>query len=135
SPDHFQAVPRRMAEEHGWFLTDQFENPANVVAHERTTGQEILDQVREPIGAFVTGAGTGGSSTGVGRRLKQAHPGVRVVLADPVGSGLADWVETGVVGPGAAYAVEGIGLSRVPGNLDRDVVDGAERVGDDESFA
>jgi cysteine synthase len=58
-----------------------------------------------------------------------------VVLADPLGSGLADWVETGRMGPDGAYAVEGIGGSEAPGNLHRDVIDTAERVSDDESFA
>jgi cysteine synthase len=56
-------------------------------------------------------------------------------LADPVGSGLADWIETGTVGPDGAYEVEGIGASVPPENLHRDVVDAAERVSDDDSFA
>jgi cysteine synthase len=60
---------------------------------------------------------------------------VRIVLADPVGSGLADWVETGRIGPDGAYAVEGIGGSEAPANLHRDVIDAAERVSDAESFA
>lgn len=60
---------------------------------------------------------------------------MRIVLADPIGSGLADWVETGVLGDDGAYAVEGIGGSVVPGNLDRAVIDAAERVSDEESFA
>ena len=135
SPENFQNVARRMAEEHGWFLTDQFENPANVRAHEETTGQEIVEQVGGPVAAFVSGAGTGGTITGVGRRLKHVFPGVRIVLADPIGSGLADWVETGVLGPDGAYEVEGIGASKVPANLDRAVIDAVQRVGDDESFA
>lgn len=80
-------------------------------------------------------AGTGGTISGVGRRLKAALPRVRVILADPVGSGLADWVETGRIGPDGAYAVEGIGGSEAPENLHRDVIDGAERVSDAESFA
>ncbi len=79
--------------------------------------------------------GTGGTLTGVGRRLKAALPGVRVVLADPVGSSLADWVETGNLGADGSYAVEGIGGSDVPENLHRDVLDSAERVSDEESFA
>ena len=135
SPDNFQNVARRMAAEHGWFLTDQFENPANIRAHEETTAPEIVDQVGGPVGAFVAGAGTGGTITGVGRRLKQLSSRVRIVLADPVGSGLADWVETGELGADGSYAVEGIGGSVVPANLHRDVLDGAERVSDDESFA
>jgi cysteine synthase len=135
SPDNFQNVARRMAEEHGWFLTDQFENPANIRAHADRTAQELLDQVEGPIGAFVSGAGTGGTITGVGRRLKAADPRTQIVLADPVGSGLAGWVETGELGPDGPYEVEGIGASKVPGNLDRAVIDSAERVTDEESFA
>lgn len=135
SPENFRNVALRMAEEHGWFLTDQFRNPANVRVHEETTGAEILEQTNGCVGAFVAGAGTGGTLTGVGRRLKAALPGVRVVLADPIGSALADWVETGHLGADGSYAVEGVGGSEAPENLHRDVLDGAERVSDDESFA
>lgn len=135
SPDNFQNVARRMAREHGWFLTDQFCNPANVRVHEMTTGPEILEQCGGRIGAFVAGAGTGGTITGVGRFLRKHAPAARVVLADPVGSGLARWVADGVIGPDSAYQVEGIGTSRPPEILDRSVIDAAESVSDDESFA
>ncbi|HTQ46066.1 MAG TPA: cysteine synthase family protein [Polyangiaceae bacterium] len=135
SPDNFQNVARRLAEERGWFLTDQFCNPANVRAHEETTGPEILEQCGGKIGAFVAGAGTGGTITGVGRFLKRRAPGARIVLADPVGSGLARWVVDGVVGADAPYAVEGIGTSKPPEILDRTVIDAAESIPDDESFA
>jgi cysteine synthase len=135
SPDNFRNVARRMAAEQGWFLTDQFCNPANVRVHEQTTGMEILEQTAGRVGAFVAGAGTGGTITGVGRTLKAARGDVMIVLADPVGSSLADWVETGVLGPDGAYAVEGIGGSEAPANLHRDVIDAVERVSDDESFA
>jgi cysteine synthase len=135
SGHNFQNVARRLAGEHGWFLTDQFRNPANVRVHEVETGAEILEQTGGAVGAFVAGAGTGGTISGVGRRLKQHRASIRVVLADPVGSGLADWVETGRVGPDGTYAVEGIGSSEPPVNLHRDVIDAAERVSDDESFA
>lgn len=135
SPEHFQAVARRMAEERGWFLTDQFRNPANPRIHEETTGPEILEQCGGRVGAFVAGAGTGGTITGVGRFLKRSDPRVRVVLADPVGSGLAHWVATGVVGPDGKYEVEGIGSSKPQENFDRAVIDEAETVSDAESFA
>ncbi len=135
SPENFRHVARRLADEHGWFLTDQFNNPANVRAHEETTAAEILAQTGGRVGAFVAGAGTGGTISGVGRRLKAALPHARVVLADPAGSALADWVETGVLGPDGSYAVEGIGGSEAPANLHRDVIDAAERVSDEESFA
>jgi cysteine synthase len=135
SADNFRRVAERLAAERGWFLTDQFNNPANVKIHEQTTGPELLRQAGGHIGAFVAGAGTGGTITGVGRRLKAQRAATRVVLADPLGSGLADWVETGVLGPDGSYAVEGIGGSEAPANLHRDVLDGAERISDAESFA
>jgi cysteine synthase len=134
SPENFRNVAERLAAENGWFLTDQFNNPANVRVHEETTAAEILEQTRGLVGAFVAGAGTGGTISGVGRRLKAALPHVRIVLADPVGSALAEWVETGRPGPDGAYEVEGIGASEAPANLHRDVIDGAERIGDAESF-
>jgi len=135
SPDNFRNVAEPMAAEHGWFLTDQFKNPVNIRIHEETTGAEILEQTNGRVGAFVAGAGTGGTITGVGRRLKAALPNVLIVLADPVGSALADWVESGRLGPDGTYAVEGIGGSEAPENLHRDVLDSAERVSDEESFA
>src|SRR4051812_42154668 len=135
SPDNFRNVAQRLAEENGWFLTDQFRHPANIRVHEETTGAEILEQTGGRVGAFVAGAGTGGTITGVGRRLKSVLPKVQVILADPIGSGLADWVETGRLGPEGPFAVEGIGRSETPENLHRAVLDGAERVSDAESFA
>lgn len=135
SPENFQNVARRMAQEHGWFLTDQFRNPANVRVHETTTGPEVLEQCGGRLGAFVAGAGTGGTITGVGRFLKRQAREAIVVLADPVGSGLARWVRDGQLGPDSAYQVEGIGSSQPPDILDRSVIDAAESVSDEESFA
>jgi cysteine synthase len=134
-PENFQNVARRMAAEEGWFLTDQFSNPANVRAHEEGTAPEIFAQCGGRVGAFVAGAGTGGTITGVGRFLRRHAPRAKIVLADPVGSGLARWVVEGVVGPDGAYQVEGIGSSKPPEILDRTVIDAAESVSDDESFS
>ena len=134
SPDNFQQVARRLALEKNWFLADQFNNPANPGVHEASTAVEILAQTGGVIGAFVAGAGTGGTITGVGRALKRHDPSIRIVLADPAGSGLASWIETGVMGPDGAYAVEGIGSSQPPTNLDRSVLDAAVTITDDESF-
>jgi cysteine synthase len=134
SPENFRRVAERFAVENGWFLTDQFRSVANVRAHEETTAVEILEQTGGRIGAFVAGAGTGGTITGVGRVFRRRGVNARIVLADPVGSVLADWVETGSVGPDGSYLVEGIGGSEPPELLDRSVIDGAERVTDAESF-
>ena len=134
-PDNFQRVAERLAAENGWFLTDQFRSAANVRAHQTGTGPEILEQTGGRIGAFVAGAGTGGTISGVGRFLRERGVRARVVLADPVGSGLAEWVRTGELGPDAPYQVEGIGSSLPPDILDRSVIDDALSISDDESFA
>jgi cystathionine beta-synthase len=133
--DNFQTVARRLAEERGWFLTDQFVNPANPKVQYETTGPEILAQCGGRVGAFVAGAGTGGTISGVGRFLKVHIPGVRIVLADPIGSRLAHFVDKTHPDYDAAFRVEGIGGSVVPATFDLSVIDAAERVSDDESFA
>jgi cysteine synthase len=137
SEENFQRVAERLARDEGWFLADQFRTPVNPRIHEETTGPEILRQCGGRVGAFVAGAGTGGTLTGVGRFLRRAQPQPRalVILADPVGSALAEWVSTGKPGPDGSYLVEGIGASEPPANLHRDVLDGAETVSDAESFA
>lgn len=135
SPDNFQNVARKLAGERGWFLTDQFWNPANPRIHESTTGPEILAQCEGRVGVFVCGVGTGGTITGVGRFLRAHCPGVRIVLADPVGSRLAHLVDPIHPDHDAAYLVEGIGGSVMPGVCDRQVIHEVERVTDDESFA
>jgi cysteine synthase len=134
-PGNFVNTAKRLAEERGWFLADQFNNPANPRVHETATGPEILEQCGGRVGAFVAGAGTGGTLTGVGRFLKRHCPGVRIVLADPLGSRLAHLVDPQQPDHDAPYAVEGIGGSFVPTNLDVSVIDAAVRVDDATSFA
>ena len=144
APHNFRNVAAHLAQENGWFLTNQFHNPANIGAHYGTsryrgTGEEILAQVTDlghaTIGAFVCSSGTGGTITGVGRRLKEHDATIQVVLADPIGSSIADWVNTGTLGPDGPFAVEGIGSGSVPGNLHRDVLDLGEKVSDADAFA
>ena len=141
---NFRTLAARLAEENGWFLTNQFFNPANLGAHYGTdrhtgTGQEIVTQIQQAgfqtLGAFVCSSGTGGTITGAGRRMKEHDANIKIVLADPVGSSLADWVNTGTLGPDGPFAVEGIGSGSVPGNLHREVLDAAEKVSDAEAFA
>jgi cysteine synthase len=134
-PRNFRRVAERLAAENGYFLADQFNNPANVSVHEETTAREVFDQTGGGIGAFVAGVGTGGTITGVGRMLKAWRPSVRIVLADPVGSRLYGVVERGELGEEGKYALEGMGGSTVPGTFDPSVVDGCERVTDSEAFA
>ncbi len=140
SPDNFRNVAARMAQEHGWFLANQFHNPANLNAHYGTpeipgTGPEIFKQMNGVLGAFVAAAGTGGTISGVGRFLKEHVPGVTIVMADPVGSGLGEWINTGELGPDGPFTVEGIGSASVPSNLHKGAVDYAEKIADAEAYA
>jgi cysteine synthase len=132
---NFRRAAERLAVERGWYLTRQFEHPANPAIHAATTGPEILAQCGGQVGAFVCGVGTGGTITGVGAFLKRHCPHVRIVLADPVGSRLAHLVNPNHPDLDSSYKVEGIGGSEVPAVLDLSVIDAAERVTDDESFA
>jgi cysteine synthase len=134
-PRNFRRVAERLAAERGWFLTEQFSNPANPRIHEETTGPELVAQCGAQLGAFVCGVGTGGTITGVGRYLKTYAPGAKVVLADPIGSRLAHFVDSRHPDVDASYAVEGIGGSEAPAVLDLSVIDAAERVSDEASFA
>ncbi len=135
-PKNFQEVAKRIVRERpGAFATDQFNAPANPAIHEATTGPEIFEQLGGHVGAFVAGAGTGGTITGVGRFLKRRRPEVKIVLADPEGSRLAGLVNHGALGEDGSYRLEGIGGSEVPGVLDLSVVDWAESVSDEAAFA
>ena len=98
---------------------NQFGNLANGSAHEETTGPEIWAQTGGRVDAFTCSCGTGGTLAGVARALKAQKPGVRIVLADPMGSGLYSWVKTGEVKAEGNSITEGIGqATTVPGNLE-----------------
>jgi cystathionine beta-synthase len=135
-PDYYQdlaeSITRRTP---GAFFVNQFANPANPLAHERTTGPEILRQLDGAVDAVVIGVGSGGTLTGVGRFMRVASPGTAMILADPAGSVLAPYVETGRIGPVGTWAVEGIGEDFVPPNADLTLVARAYAIPDHESFA
>ena len=135
SPDNFQNVARRLAEERGWFLTEQFANPANPRVHEATTGPEILEQCGGRVGAFVGGVGTGGTITGVGRFLKARCPACASSWPTRSARGWRTWSIPTHPDHDAAYQVEGIGGSVMPSVCDPGVIDAVERVTDEESFA
>ncbi len=134
-PDNFRNVADRLAKERGWFLTDQFRNPANTKVHEEVTAVELIEQTGGRIGAFVAGIGTGGCITGVARRFRREGIRARIVLADPIGSTLAGRVNEGVPSKDDKYGLEGIGGSTVPEIVDLSLIDHAEQVADDEAFA
>ena len=132
SPESHIGVAKRLQKETPRsHILDQYYNEGNIKAHYLGTGAEILSQLQgQKVDMFVAGAGTGGSITGAGRRLKEAHPDCVVVGADPVGSCLADDKD-----PIGTYLVEGIGYDFVPGALDRRVVDKWVKTEDGPSFA
>lgn len=154
-PKHFVNRARDLADQHtrdpsvpgqGYFA-DQFENEANWKAHFEGTGPEIFRQCDGRIDAFVAGAGTGGTIAGVAKYLKSKVPDVRIVLADPQGSGLFNRIKYGVMFNATEREgtrrrqqvdsiVEGVGINRVTANFDvgRELIDDAVRVTDEEAM-
>ncbi len=133
-PDYYQDLAQRIAREQGAFYVNQFGNPANPHAHETTTGPEIAAQLGGRIDAMVCGVGSGGTMTGLSRYFARAVPSCEMVLADPEGSVLAGYVETGEVGAAGSWLVEGIGEDFVPPICDLSRVRRAYSIPDRESL-
>jgi len=133
-PGNYVHVSRRLAEEMGAVWANQFDNLANREGHRTTTGPEIWAQSGGSVDAFTCACGTGGTLGGVSLALKALNPAVRVVLADPEGSGLYGWVKSGDLTITGSSITEGIGQSRVPANLEGVEIDGAMRIGDAEAL-
>jgi len=138
-PGHYAHVARGLADTmnaarpgSAWFA-NQFDNTANRDWHEAHTGPEIWAQTNGTIDGFVCAAGTGGTLAGVGRALKARNPGVRIALADPAGSALARFVNTGKLAAEGSSISEGIGSSRVTANFEGAPVDLAWTIPDEES--
>jgi cystathionine beta-synthase len=137
-PEYYQDVAARLAQEiPGAFYVNQFGNPANPATHERTTGPEIWEQMRHEVDACVVGVGSGGTVTGLSRFFSRVRPrrGVEMILADPEGSILVDYVKTGSFGEAGSWAVEGIGEDFVPDIADLSYVTEAFAIPDAESFS
>ena len=137
-PEYYQDTAARLAEEiPGAFYVNQFGNPANPETHERTTGPEIWEQMRHDVDAVVVGVGSGGTLTGLGRFFNRVKPrrGIEMVLADPTGSVLYEYVKTGKLVESGSWAVEGIGEDFIPDIADMSLVTEAYEIDDEESFA
>ncbi|HEY6070077.1 MAG TPA: pyridoxal-phosphate dependent enzyme [Chthoniobacterales bacterium] len=137
-PEYYQDVAARLTKEiPGAFYVNQFGNPANPLTHERTTGPEIWEQMRHDVDAIVVGVGSGGTLTGLGRFFNRVKPrrGIEMVLADPTGSVLYEWVKTGKLVESGSWAVEGIGEDFIPDIADMSLVTEAYEIDDEESFA
>ena len=134
-PEYYQDLGKRIAEEEGAYFINQFGNPDNPLAHEQTTGPEIIDALNGDVDAIVLGVGSSGTVSGIGKYLKAHAPDVALILADPVGSVLADYINKGVLGEGGSWLVEGIGEDFIPDIADFSQVKGAYAISDAESFA
>ena len=138
-PGNYVHVSRRLAEELAAAGTnavwaDQFDNLANREGHRTTTGPEIWAQTKGGVDAFTCACGTGGTLAGVAMALKARNADVRIVLADPEGSGLYGWRKSGDLAMSGSSIMEGIGQSRLPGNLEGAPIDDAVRIPDAEAL-
>jgi len=114
---------RRLADENGWHMPQQFENPANPDVHRRTTALEIWDDLDGQLDVFVAGVGTGGTITGVGQILKERNPSIHIVAVEPEESPV---LSGGVPAP---HRIQGIGAGFVPAILDAAAYDEVMQVG------
>ena len=110
------------------FTLGQFVNPANPDMHYRTTGAEIVEQVPN-VDVFVAGIGTGGTFTGVTRRLKEHNPNLKAIAVEPTGSPAI------TEGKGGPHKIQGIGAGFIPENFDQSLMDGVQTVSDEEAFS
>ena len=110
------------------FTLGQFVNPANPDMHYRTTGTEIVEQVPN-VDVFVAGIGTGGTFTGVTRRLKEHNPNLKAIAVEPTGSPAI------TEGKGGPHKIQGIGAGFIPENFDQILMDGVQTVSDEEAFS
>ncbi len=136
-PEHYQEMAAAIVKKTpGSFFADQFSNPANPLVHETTTGPEIWSQMDGDVDAFVAGVGTGGTISGIGKYLKKQNKKIQIIIADPIGSVVADAVNTGNYKyEGGSWLVEGIGEDYIPDNLNLDIIDEGIYVSDKDAFA
>jgi cystathionine beta-synthase len=134
-PEYYQDIAERLVKErpHAYYV-NQFANAANVRAHEEFTGPEIWEQMDHKIDAIVVGVGTGGTLTGLGRFLRKQSPKIDIILADPEGSVLAEYIQTKKIKPAGSWLVEGIGEDFIPPICDLSLVTKAITVNDQQSF-
>ncbi|AOX03783.1 cysteine synthase A [Moorena producens PAL-8-15-08-1] len=132
-PNNYVKLSGRIAQEmDNAIWANQFDNLANRQAHYETTGPELWQQTDGKIDAWVSATGTGGTYAGVAMYLKEKNPNLQCVVADPMGSGLYSYVKTGVIKPEGNSITEGIGNSRITGNMEGAPIDDAIQIDDHE---
>ncbi len=125
SIDRAQALAKEIQ---GSFLVGQFDNPANPRIHERTTAEEILEDTDGKVDVFIAGVGTGGTITGVGRRLKKHNHKIKIIAVEPAASSV---LSGGRCGP---HMIQGIGPGFVPSVFEKNIIDEIITVGDQEAY-
>lgn len=133
-PNNYVRLSGRIAAEmENAIWANQFDNLANRMAHYATTGPEMWAQTDGKIDAWVAATGTGGTYAGVAMFLKEQNPDVKCVVADPMGSGLYSYVKTGQITIEGNSITEGIGNSRITGNMEGAPIDDAIQIDDREA--
>ncbi|HEX4997660.1 MAG TPA: cystathionine beta-synthase [Terriglobia bacterium] len=134
-PRSYHSVALRLSREiPNSVFPNQYENPANALAHYHTTGPEIWEQTEGRVTHVVIGVGTGGTITGVARYLKERNPLIRIIGVDPQGSIFAEMFRTGRKPQIQPFKVEGIGQDELPANVDFSVIDEIHAVSDKDAF-
>lgn len=135
-PEYYQDLGESIAQEKGAYFINQFGNSDNPLAHEEGTAPEILSQMEGDLDAIIIGVGSSGTVTGVSKYLAENAPEVDIILADPVGSILADYINEGELKEkNASWLVEGIGEDFLPSISDFTRVKKAYAISDKESFS
>ncbi len=134
-PEYYQDIAEAIAKKDpkAYFI-NQFANPANSLAHETTTGPEIWAQMSHDVDAICCGVGSGGTMAGLTKFFDRVSPSTEMILADPEGSILVDYVKTGKFGTAGSWLVEGIGEDFIPSIADLSKVKSAYTIPDRESF-
>ena len=135
-PRSYYSTSKRISEEtpNSWYV-NQYDNPSNAIAHYEQTGPEIWEQTDGKITHFVSGVGTGGTISGVGKYLKEKNPNIKIWGIDTYGSVFKKYHETGIFDQNEIYSyiTEGIGEDILPENVNFDIIDGFEKVTDKDA--
>ena len=135
-PRSYYSVSKRLAEEtpNSWYV-NQYDNPSNALAHYEQTGPEIWKQTEGKITHFVSGVGTGGTISGIGKYVKEKNPNIKIWGIDTYGSVFKKYHETGIFDENEIYSyiTEGIGEDILPKNVDFSLIDGFTKVTDKDA--